>query len=158
MAKAVKITKEGLEELKQKLDYLKTVKSTEIEQKLKEARGHGDLSENSEYDEAKNEQGKLAAEIAELEASIANVVIVESTNSSSSEVGIGSKIRLLDIELGEEEIIKIVGYAEANFEEGKISDESPIGMAVMGKKAGDVVEVQTPEGVVEMKIVEIIKK
>lgn len=158
MAKAVKITKEGLEELKQKLDYLKTVKSTEIEQKLKEARGHGDLSENSEYDEAKNEQGKLAAEIAELEASIANAVIVESTNSSLSEVGIGSKIRLLDIELGEEEIIKIVGYAEANFEEGKISDESPIGMAVMGKKAGDVVEVQTPEGVVEMKIVEIIKK
>ena len=158
MAKAVKITKEGLEELKQKLDFLKTVKSTEIEQKLKEARGHGDLSENSEYDEAKNEQGKLAAEIAELEASIANAVIVESTNSSSSEVGIGSKIRLLDIELGEEEIIKIVGYAEANFEEGKISDESPIGMAVMGKKAGDVVEVQTPEGVVEMKIVEIIKK
>ncbi len=158
MAKAVKITREGLEELKQKLDFLKTVKSTEIEQKLKEARGHGDLSENSEYDEAKNEQGKLAAEIAELEASIANAVIVESTNSSSSEVGIGSKIRLLDIELGEEEIIKIVGYAEANFEEGKISDESPIGMAVMGKKAGDVVEVQTPEGVVEMKIVEIIKK
>ena len=158
MAKAVKITREGLEELKQKLDYLKTVKSTEIEQKLKEARGHGDLSENSEYDEAKNEQGKLAAEIAELEASIANAVIVESTNTSSSEVGIGSKIRLLDIELGEEEIIKIVGYAEANFEEGKISDESPIGMAVMGKKAGDVVEVQTPEGVVEMKIVEIIKK
>lgn len=158
MAKAVKITKEGLEELKQKLDFLKTVKSTEIEQKLKEARGHGDLSENSEYDEAKNEQGKLAAEIAELEASIANAVIVESTNTSSSEVGIGSKIRLLDIELGEEEIIKIVGYAEANFEEGKISDESPIGMAVMGKKAGDVVEVQTPEGIVEMKIVEIIKK
>lgn len=158
MAKAVKITREGLEELKQKLDFLKTVKSTEIEQKLKEARGHGDLSENSEYDEAKNEQGKLAAEIAELEASIANAVIVESTNTSSSEVGIGSKIRLLDIELGEEEIIKIVGYAEANFEEGKISDESPIGMAVMGKKSGDVVEVQTPEGVVEMKIVEIIKK
>lgn len=158
MAKAVKITREGLEELKQKLDFLKTVKSTEIEQKLKEARGHGDLSENSEYDEAKNEQGKLAAEIAELEASIANAVIVESTNSSSSEVGIGSKIRLLDMELGEEEIIKIVGYAEANFEEGKISDESPIGMAVMGKKAGDIVEVQTPEGVVEMKIVEIIKK
>lgn len=158
MAKAVKITREGLEELKQKLDFLKTVKSTEIEQKLKEARGHGDLSENSEYDEAKNEQGKLAAEIAELEASIANAVIVESTNTSSSEVGIGSKIRLLDIELGEEEIIKIVGYAEANFEEGKISDESPIGMAVMGKKAGDVVEVQTPEGIVEMKIVEIIKK
>ena len=158
MAKAVKITKEGLEELKQKLDYLKPVKSTEIEQKLKEARGHGDLSENSEYDEAKNEQGKLAAEIAELEASIANAVIVESTNTSSSEVGIGSKIRLLDIELGEEEIIKIVGYAEANFEEGKISDESPIGIAVMGKKAGDIVEVQTPEGVVEMKIVEIIKK
>ena len=158
MAKAVKITKEGLEELKQKLDYLKTVKSTEIEQKLKEARGHGDLSENSEYDEAKNEQGKLAAEIAELEASIANAVIVESTNSSSSEVGIGSKIKLLDMELGEEEIIKIVGYAEANFEEGKISDESPIGMAVMGKKAGDVVEVQSPEGVIEMKILEIIKK
>ena len=158
MAKAVKITKEGLEELKQKLDYLKTVKSTEIEQKLKEARGHGDLSENSEYDEAKNEQGKLAAEIAELETSIANAVIVESTNSSSSEVGIGSKIRLLDMELGEEEIIKIVGYAEANFEEGKISDESPIGMAVMGKKAGDVVEVQSPGGVIEMKILEIIKK
>lgn len=158
MAKAVKITREGLEELKQKLDYLKTVKSTEIEQKLKEARGHGDLSENSEYDEAKNEQGKLAAEIAELEANIANAVIVESTNSSSSEVGIGSKIKILDMELGEEEIIKIVGYAEANFEEGRISDESPIGMAVMGKKAGDVVEVQTPEGVIEMKIVEIIKK
>lgn len=157
MAKAVKITKEGLEELKQKLDFLKTVKSTEIEQKLKEARGHGDLSENSEYDEAKNEQGKLAAEIAELEASIANAVIVESTNSSSSEVGIGSKIKILDMELGEEEIIKIVGYAEANFEEGKISDESPIGMAVMGKKAGDVVEVQVPDGVINMKIVEIIK-
>ena len=73
-------------------------------------------------------------------------------------MGIGSKIRLLDMELGEEEIIKIVGYAEANFEEGKISDESPIGMAVMGKKAGDVVEVQSPGGVIEMKILEIIKK
>ena len=157
MAKAVKITREGLEELKQKLDYLKTVKSTEIEQKLKEARGHGDLSENSEYDEAKNEQGKLAAEIAELEANIANAVIVESTSSSSSEVGIGSKIKILDTELGEEEIIKIVGYAEANFEEGKISDESPVGIAVMGKKAGDVVEVQAPAGVIEMKIIEIIE-
>ncbi len=157
MAKAVKITREGLEELKQKLDYLKTVKSTEIEQKLKEARGHGDLSENSEYDEAKNEQGKLAAEIAELEANIANAVIVESTSSSSSEVGIGSKIKILDMELGEEEIIKIVGYAEANFEEGKISDESPVGIAVMGKKAGDVVEVQAPAGVIEMKIIEIIE-
>ena len=157
MAKAVKITREGLEELKQKLDFLKTVKSTEIEQKLKEARGHGDLSENSEYDEAKNDQAKLAAEIAELEATIANAVIVDESNISSSEVGIGSKIKLLDMELGEEEIIKIVGYASANFEQGKISDESPIGMAVMGKKAGDVVEVQVPDGVINMKIVEIIK-
>ena len=157
MAKAVKITREGLEELKQKLDFLKTVKSTEIEQKLKEARGHGDLSENSEYDEAKNEQGKLAAEIAELEASIANAVIVESTNTSSSEVGIGSKIRLLDIELGEEEIIKIVGYAEANFEEGKISDESPVGKALIGKNVGDTVDVDTPSGTIQLKILSINK-
>lgn len=157
MAKVTKISREGLIALEKELDFLKTVKSTEIEQKLKEARGHGDLSENSEYDEAKNEQGKLAAQIAELEATIANAIVVDETKISSSEVGIGSKIKILDIELGEEEVIKIVGYAEADFEKGKISDESPIGKAVMGKKAGETVEVQTPEGIIEMKIVEIIK-
>ncbi len=157
MAKVTKISREGLTALEKELDYLKTVKAAEIEQKLKEARGHGDLSENSEYDEAKNEQGKLAAQIAELEATIASAVVVDETNISSSEVGIGSKIKILDMELGEEEIIKIVGYAEADFEKGRISDESPIGMAVMGKKAGEIVEVQVPEGVINMKIVEIIK-
>lgn len=146
MEKAVKITKEGYEELKKQLDFLKTVKSTEIEQKLKDARGHGDLSENAEYDEAKNDQAKLAAEIAELETQIKNAVIVEST-----------KMRILDIELGEEEVIEIVGYAEADFEEGKISDESPIGMAVKGKNPGDIVEVQAPGGIIEMKILEIIE-
>ncbi|MGN0653946.1 MAG: transcription elongation factor GreA [Oscillospiraceae bacterium] len=157
MAKTVKITSEGLEKLKKELDYLKTVKSDEVAQKLKEARAFGDLSENAEYDEAKNEQGILAAKIAELEATIANSVIVDSTNMSGSEIGIGSKIKIKDLELGEEETITIVGYAEANFEEGKISDESPIGIAVIGKKAGDVVEVQAPDGVFNLQIVDIIK-
>ena len=157
MAKTIKITSEGLEKLQKELDFLKTVKSDEVAQKLKEARAFGDLSENAEYDEAKNEQGILAAKIAELEVTIANAVVVDSSQISQFEVSVGSKIKIKDLDLDTEETFTIVGSAEADYENGRISDESPVGLAVLNKKAGDVVEVQAPAGVIKMKILEIIK-
>ncbi|MCX7657696.1 MAG: transcription elongation factor GreA [Oscillospiraceae bacterium] len=156
-AKNVKMSAEGYAKLEKELEYLVTVRRAEVAQKLKEARAFGDLSENAEYDEAKNEQGILEARIQELEATIANAIVVDDSSISSDEVSVGSVIKIKDLELDEVETLQVVGSTEADPDNGKISDESPIGMAVLKKKVGDIVEVQAPMGIIKMQILEISK-
>lgn len=157
MTKNIKVSQAGYEKLEKDLEYLITVRRAEVAQKLKEARSFGDLSENAEYDEAKNEQGILEAQIAELEATVANAVVVDDADISSDEVSVGSFVKLKDLDLDEVEKLQIVGSTEADPDNGKISDESPIGMAIIKKHVGDRIEVQAPIGVIRMEIVEISK-
>lgn len=155
--KKVRMSAEGLANLEKEKEYLITVKRAEVAQKLKEARGFGDLSENAEYDEAKNEQGIVEARIQELEMTIANAIVVSDDDISSDEVGVGSYIELLDLELDEKMNLQIVGSTEADPENNKISEDSPIGIAALKKKAGDEIEVDAPVGIIKMKILSISK-
>ncbi|MGN0552838.1 MAG: transcription elongation factor GreA [Oscillospiraceae bacterium] len=155
--KKVRMSAEGLANLEKEKEYLITVKRAEVAQKLKEARGFGDLSENAEYDEAKNEQGIVEARIQELEMTIANAIVVSDEDISSDEVGVGSYIELLDLELDEKMNLQIVGSTEADPENNKISEDSPIGIAALKKKAGDEIEVDAPVGIIRMKILSISK-
>jgi transcription elongation factor GreA len=157
MAKTIKLTDEGLKKLQDELENLRTVGRTEIAEKIKVARGYGDLSENSEYDEAKNEQAKIEARIAELEAMLNNVEIIAEKKSAGKTITIGSKVKVLDIEFNEEMEFKIVGSAEAAPSKGYISDESPVGKVLLGAKVGDVVKAEAPDGEIELKIVAISK-
>lgn len=157
MAKEFKLTGESLEKLKGELEYLKTVREKEVAEQIKEARSFGDLSENSEYDEAKNEQGKVYSRIAELENVIAHAVIITDDMYANDEVSPGCRFKVKDLEFGDEEIYHFVGSQEANPMEGKISDESPFGKALLGKKVGSVVEVEAPEGVLKYKVLSIEK-
>ena len=158
MAKEILITKEGLDELKAELDYLKAEKRLEIAEKIKVARSFGDLSENSEYDEAKNDQAKLENRIKEIETILKHYKIIDEGSTRSKIVNVGTKVKVLDVELDEETEYKIVGSAEADPLNGKISDESPIGKALLGHKEGETVVANTPQGDLEFKIVKIIKK
>ena len=146
MAKPILLSEEGLKNLENELDTLKTVTRKEIAEKIKIARGYGDLSENSEYDEAKNEQAKIEARILEIEAMLKNVQLIDDTASAKDVIGVGSKVKILNKSMNKEFIYKIVGSAEANAVEGKISDESPVGKALIGKKVGDVAEAILPTG------------
>ncbi len=157
MAKAIKLTEEGLKKLQDELENLKTVGKTDIAEKLKVARGYGDLSENSEYDEAKNEQAKIEARIVELEAMLKNVEIIAEKKSAGKTVTIGSKVKVLDVEFDEEMEFRVVGSAEADPGNGLISDESPVGKALLGKKVGDTINAETPDGEIEFKVVSISK-
>lgn len=157
MAKTIKITDEGLKKLQEELETLKTEGRADIAEKIKIARGYGDLSENSEYDEAKNEQAKLEARIVEIEAMLKNVEIIEDIKGKAKTVVIGVKVKVMDEEYGEEEEYRVVGSTEANSREGKISDESPMGKALLGKKIGDEVTVEAPGGEFKVKILEISK-
>ena len=157
MAKTIKITEDGLIKLKEELETLKTQGRTDIAEKIKVARGYGDLSENSEYDEAKNEQAKIEARIVELEAMLKNIEIIEDVEGSSETVILGVKVKALDMEFDEECEYRVVGSTEANPLEGKISDESPVGKALLGKKIGDEVIVDAPAGELKFKILEISK-
>ena len=143
------------DELKQELDYSKTTRADEVAELIKEARGFGDLSENSEYDEAKNEQGKLYSRIAELEVILQHVVIVDESAASDT-ITIGCTVTVQGAD-GKEASYKIVGSQEADPMDGKISDESPFGKAMLGKKVGDVVEVEAPIGIVKYEIIKIEK-
>ncbi|MCD7728091.1 MAG: transcription elongation factor GreA [Ruminococcus sp.] len=153
MAQNVHVSKEGYKKLEEELNYLVSVRRSEVAEQLKEARSYGDLSENAEYDEAKNAQALLEARINELEMQISNAIIVEAANAD--EISIGSKIKLLDLETNEIEELEIVGSTESDPDNGRISDESPIGKAVLKKKLGDTVEVQAPIGVLKFEVVEI---
>ena len=149
------MTKKGYEEAVEKLKYLQTVKRQEIVERIAEARSHGDLSENAEYDAARNEQAANEGEIATLDYQIKNAVILEE-NTDTSFVHIGSKVRVYDAEMEEEEVYEITGTTEANAMENKISNESPVGAALLRHKVGDVVKVAAPEGEYKLKIMEII--
>lgn len=157
MAKTIKVTDEGLKKLKDELENLKTEGRADIAEKIKIARGYGDLSENSEYDEAKNEQAKIEARIVEIESMLKNVEIIEDVKGKAKTVVIGVKVKVLDEEFGDESVYHVVGSTEADPRNGKISDESPVGKALLGKKIGDEVIVEAPGGEFKLKIVEISK-
>jgi transcription elongation factor GreA len=157
MAKTIKLTEDGLLKLKAELEDLKTNGRADIAEKIKVARGYGDLSENSEYDEAKNEQAKIEARIAEIEVMLKNVEIIEDFAGEADTVVIGVKVTALDIEFDEECEYRVVGSTEANPMEGKISDESPLGKALLGKKVDDEVIVDAPAGELRYKILKITK-
>ena len=148
------MTKKGYEEAKKHLEYLQIVKRQEIVERIKEARSHGDLSENAEYDAARNEQAANEGEIVELDYKIKNAVILEE-NTDTSFVHIGSKVTVYDEELNEEETYEITGSTEANAMENKISNESPVGAALLKRKVGDVVRVNAPDGEYKLLIKQI---
>ncbi len=151
--KQVLVTEEGYKKLEEKLQYLKSVKRIEIAERLKAAIALGDLSENSEYDDAKNEQAFLEGEIQDLEAKIRNSVIIK--NDVTDVVQMGNTIVLKDLEFDEIETYTLVGTTEADPTEFKISDESPVGRAILGQKVGAQVDVQAPNGIIKYEIVEI---
>ena len=157
MAKEFKITSTRLKELEEELNYLKTTREKEVAELIKEARSFGDLSENSEYDEAKNEQAKLYGRIAEVENILANAVIIEEGEENTGRVGLGCRVRVLDVEMEEEEEYTIVGSQEADPMNYRISDDSPFGRAMVGKGVGDVVEVEAPVGVLQFRILGVEK-
>lgn len=151
------ISQSGYNKLNEELDYLITVKRAEMAQKLKEARAQGDLSENAEYDEAKNEQAILEARIAEIQYTLDNSEVVADEDISVDEVGLGSTIRLHNFRAGKTETFQIVSSNEASFKDGKISDESPIGKGALKKKVGDTFIVEAPVGELKFEILEISK-
>lgn len=151
------LTRKGEEKLKEELNELKSVRRREVAEKIKVALSFGDLSENSEYDEAKNEQGMIESRIAEIEQTLAHAQIIDDDDISTEKVGIGTTVKILDMDMDEEMEFKMVGTKEADINSGKMSDESPIGAAIMGHEVGEKVEVETPSGVIGFKILEIRK-
>lgn len=152
-----KMSRDSYEKLIAELDDLKINKRKEVAERLKVARSYGDLSENAEYDEAKNEQAILEAHISELQYTIDNAEIVEDSNISVDEIGMSSKITIKRLDNGKVETFTIVGTNHANVREGKISDESPIGKAAMKKKVGDIFIVEAPAGELRFEVLEISK-
>lgn len=155
--KATTMSRDGFNKLQEELEYLVTIRRKEVADKLKEARSYGDLSENAEYDEAKNEQGMLEAQIADLEAVIENAIIVDDDSLSLDEVGVGSFVKLKDFDMDEIVEWQIVGSTESDPDNGRISDESPIGKACLKKKVGDVFEVEVPMGTLKFEVLDINK-
>ena len=149
------LTEEGYKKLEEELAYLKGPRKMEVADKIKQAREYGDLSENSEYDEAKNEQALLEAKIAETEEMLRNAKIVDKVTTKS--VGIGTTVKLFDYEFNEEIVYHIVGTTEIDIANRKISLESPLGRALYGKKLNDEVEVEVPDGVSKYKVLDISK-
>ena len=156
-AKEFKLTAERLAELEQELNWLKTVREKEVAELIKEARSFGDLSENSEYDEAKNEQSKLYGRIAEVENILAHAVVITDSEVASDTVGLGCTITVKDLELEEEERYEIVGSQEADPLNGRLSEDSPFGKALLGKNKGDDVTVEAPAGLIHYQILDIQK-
>lgn len=152
------ITSDGLRKLEEELEYLKTVKRKEVTEKIKVARGYGDLSENSEYDEAKNEQAFLEGRIAEIENKLKNIELIDENEISTDVVSIGSIVTLYDFEFDENVTYTIVGSTEADSFENKISNESPVGSELIGKKVDDEFTVNTPDGNCKYKIIDIQRK
>ena len=150
------LTEEGLKKLEDELEDLKVNKRKEISEKIKEAREQGDLSENAEYDAAKDEQRDIEARIEQIEKLLKNAEVVSNDEVESGKVSIGSKIRILDVEFKEELEYKIVGSTEANSLKGKISNESPVGRALIGAKEGDTVKVETESGILKYKLLKIL--
>ena len=155
--KEVLLTQEGFDKLEQELENLKTVKRVEIAERIKVALGFGDLSENSEYDEAKNAQAENENKIAELENKIRYAKIIDESEIDTKTVQVGNTVKLLDLEFDEEVSYTIVGSTEVDIAQNKISNESPIGSAILGAKKNQIVEVQAPAGVMQYKVLSITK-
>lgn len=155
--KEVILTYEGLKKLEEELEQLRGPKRMEIKERIKVALSFGDISENSEYDEAKNEQAYVEGRIIQLETMLKNARVIDEEDVSTDKVTIGSKVRLLDMEYNDEIVYTIVGSTEANPAQFKISNESPVGAALMHKKKGNVVEVTVPDGILKFKILKIEK-
>jgi len=149
------ITKEGKREKEERLEYLKNVRRPEVLEKLKTAREYGDLSENSEYDAARSEQGRLESEIQLIEETLRLAVIVDSEDIDNDKIRVGSTVEVLDLEFDEKIEYKIVGTIESDPDKGMISNESPIGKALVGKKKGEVVEIKSPNGSYSVKVIKI---
>ena len=157
MAKEYKITSRRLKELEEELNYLKTTREREIADMIAEARSYGDLSENSEYDAAKNEQAKLYGRIAEIEDILGHAVIIEDENEATGRVGLGCTVTVED-ESGNRRSYRITGSQEANPMEGKLSDDSPFGRAAVGKSVGESFTVKAPNGSYTMKVIDITRE
>ncbi len=153
------LTREGLKQLEEELDYLRAVKRQEVAQRLKEAIALGDLSENSEYDDAKNEQAFTEGRILELEKMVRNAKVIEDGDNTQQEgvIVVGSVVRVRDIEFDEEDEYRLVGTVEADPMNNRISNESPVGRALLGHKAGEVIDVEAPVGVVKLEILEVTR-
>lgn len=153
--KQVKLTEDGLKQLEEELEYLKTKKRKEVSKKIKVALGFGDLSENSEYDEAKNEQAQVEARIVSVENMLKNAIVIDESERDTSKVELGATVTIHDIEFDEDITYKIVGSTEADPDEGRLSDESPLGKSLMGKAEGEMIDVDAPAGVIQYKILKI---
>lgn len=153
--KQVKLTEDGLKQLEEELEYLKTKKRKEVSEKIKVALGFGDLSENSEYDEAKNEQAQVEARIVSVENMLKNTIVIDESERDTSKVELGATVTIHDIEFDEDITYKIVGSTEADPDEGRLSDESPLGKSLMGKAEGEMIDVDAPAGVIQYKILKI---
>ncbi|MDY3065142.1 MAG: transcription elongation factor GreA [Oscillospiraceae bacterium] len=155
--KPVILTTEGHQKLEQELEQLKTVRRKEVSEKIKVALSFGDLSENSEYDEAKNEQAMVEARIAEVEQMLKNASVLDESGITTDTIGVGSVIKIKHLKLGKEDTYKIVGSTEAAPLQKKISDESPVGKAMLGHHVGDIVDVEAPAGIIQYEVLEIGK-
>lgn len=155
--RSVFLTVKGLKKLEDELDVLKTERRKEVADRIKQALAFGDISENSEYDEAKNEQAQLEERIVKLEAMLRNAKIIDDEDITTDKVSIGSKVLVKDLEYDEEIEYTIVGVAESDPYEGKISNESPVGRALLGSKKGDTVEVHVPDGTIEFRVLSITR-
>ena len=155
MKKEYKMSAARQQELQDELTYLKTVREKEVAELIKEARGFGDLSENSEYDEAKNEQSRIEAKIVEMENTLRNCIVVEDDEVTTETVGVGNTVKVDNLTLKREQTITIVGANEIDPRNMKISSDSPIGGALLGKKVGQVVDVEVPGGTMQLKVLEI---
>jgi len=155
--KQIILTPEGLKKLEEELNYLRTVKRKEVADRIKQAIEFGDLSENSEYDEAKKEQAFIEGRILTLEKQLRNAQVIDANEVSTDRVSLGSKVVLEDLEAGDILEYEIVGSMEANPSESRISNESPVGKAIMGKKVGSIVEVDVPEGTLKYKVIDIYR-
>ena len=156
MAKEFKLSQSHMKSLEEELNYLRTTREKEVAEMIKEARSFGDLSENSEYDEAKNEQGKLYARIAEIENILAHAIVIEEHEDEGT-IGMGTRLTVKDTETGDEDSYEIVGGQEADPLSGRVSDDSPFGRAVIGHRVGDVVTVEAPAGQIHYRIISFTK-
>ncbi len=157
MAREYKLSSKRLEELQEELVFLKTTREKEVAEMIKEARSFGDLSENSEYDEAKNEQAKLYGRIAEVEDILNHAVVIEESEELSGFIGLGCKVVVRDLDTGDEETYQVVGSQEADPMNGKISDDSPFGRAMIGKSPGNHVAVEAPIGTLHFEVLSVDK-
>lgn len=155
--KEVVLSLEGLKRMEQELEHLKTVRRREVAERIKQAREFGDISENSEYEDAKNEQAFIEGRILTLEKTLRNAKVIDDTDLDHDRVSLGSTVRLKDLEFGDVLEYTIVGSLEANPDDNKISNESPVGKAILGQRPGSIVQVDVPAGTLKYEIIEIIR-